>query len=211
MDVEPLRRRPASAAGCRRCGRAGAARSGCSRREISSLPGSATKARADLAALLGAHRDVLQVRIVRRQPPGGGRGQRVGGVDAAGLRVDLARAARRCRCPSAWRAGASRGSRGAAAWPSAARSSSTSASVAQAPVLVFLPPGRPHLAEQHVADLLGRADVERLAGQLVDLALEPAELLREVAGEARQDLAVDRMPRASIRASTGASGRSSVS
>jgi hypothetical protein len=39
---------------------------------------------ADLAAFLGADRDVLQVGIVRGQPAGGGRGQGVGGVHPAG-------------------------------------------------------------------------------------------------------------------------------
>ena len=46
---------------------------------------------ADLAAVLGADRDVLQVRIGRRQPPGRGRGERVVGVHAVRRRIDEAR------------------------------------------------------------------------------------------------------------------------
>ena len=46
---------------------------------------------ADLAAFLGADRDVLQVRLGRRQPAGGGRGERVAGVHALGVRIDVVR------------------------------------------------------------------------------------------------------------------------
>ena len=45
---------------------------------------------ADRAAFLGADRDVLQVRLGGGEPAGRGRGERVVGVDAAGLRVDVA-------------------------------------------------------------------------------------------------------------------------
>ena len=45
---------------------------------------------ADLAAFRGADRDVLQVRLGRGQPAGRGRGQRVGGVDALGVGMDVA-------------------------------------------------------------------------------------------------------------------------
>ena len=53
---------------------------------------------ADGAAFGCAHRDVLQVRLDRREPPRGGRGERVGGVHAARLGMDVGRAARRYRC-----------------------------------------------------------------------------------------------------------------
>ena len=43
---------------------------------------------ADAAAVLGAYRDVLQVRIRRGQAAGGGTGLVVAGVHAAGVRVD---------------------------------------------------------------------------------------------------------------------------
>ena len=55
-----------------------------------------------------------------------------------------------------------------------------------------MPPGKLHLAEQNVAELLGRAGIERLAGELLDLFFERALFLREFAGQARQHLAVDR-------------------
>ena len=44
---------------------------------------------ADLAADLGADRDVLQIGVGRRQPPGLRAGQAEAGVDPAGLRIDL--------------------------------------------------------------------------------------------------------------------------
>ena len=51
--------------------------------------------------------------------------------------------------------------------------------------------GQAHLAEQHVADLLRRAGRELLAGDLLDLGLEPGERLGEIARQPRQDLPVD--------------------
>ena len=69
----------------RRCGRGCAARPASSRPTTSLLPGSATKHDADLAAELGADRDVLEVRVGARQAAGG-RGRLVEGrVQAAGL------------------------------------------------------------------------------------------------------------------------------
>ena len=44
---------------------------------------------ADGAAFARAHRDVLQIRLERRQPAGGGGGERVGGVHAARLGMDV--------------------------------------------------------------------------------------------------------------------------
>ena len=48
------------------------------------------KRAADLAAVLGADRDVLQIRLRRRQPSGRGRSQRVIGVHAVRGRIDEA-------------------------------------------------------------------------------------------------------------------------
>ena len=87
---------------------AGAARSASSRQLSSWCPGSATKARADLAAFLGADRDVLQVGVGRGQPAGRGRRHREGGVHAAGARVDLRLQRVGIGASSASRAGASR-------------------------------------------------------------------------------------------------------
>ncbi len=56
----------------------------------------------------------------------------------------------------------------------------------------LLAPRQAHLAEQDVAELLGRGEVERRADDLLDLGLDPRHPLRELAGQARQHLAVDR-------------------
>ena len=53
------------------------------------VPGLGDEGVADLAADLGPDRDVLQVRIVRRQPSGLRAGQREAGVDPPRLGVDL--------------------------------------------------------------------------------------------------------------------------
>jgi hypothetical protein len=50
------------------------------------VTGLGDEARADLAAELGADRDVLKVRVGGRQPAGRRRGLVEGGVQAAGLR-----------------------------------------------------------------------------------------------------------------------------
>ena len=57
-----------------------------SRRTSRLVAGLGDEGVADLAADLGADRDVLQIGVVRRQPPGLRAGQRVAGVDAAGRR-----------------------------------------------------------------------------------------------------------------------------
>ena len=75
--------------------------------------------------------------------------------------------------------------------PCPARSSSASESVLQAPVAVLRPPRQAHAAEQDVAQLLGRADVEALAGELVDLGLDGRAGGGEIVGEAAQQLRVD--------------------
>ena len=51
--------------------------------------------------------------------------------------------------------------------------------------------GQPERAEQHVAELLGAAGIDRLAGNLLDLQFEPFGVCREFAGQPRQHLAVD--------------------
>ena len=128
---------------------------------------------ADLAAVLGAHRNVLQVRLGRRQPAGRGRGQRVGGVDAVGLRIARRSAARRYRSISASRPAASRGSCCGNSWPCSASSSSTLRRGRPRAGLGLRAAGQAHLAEQDVAELLRAAEIERLAGELLDLGLEP--------------------------------------
>ena len=146
---------------------------------------------ADLAPFLGADRNVLQVRLGRRQAPGRGRGERVGRVDAAGRGIDEARQrvgvgrlelgdlppfehARRqlmafggqvLEHARRGRPGAGRG---------------------------LLAAGQPHLAEQDVAKLLRRSGVEGRADDRADLGLEPGHALGKLARHARQDVAVDR-------------------
>ncbi len=148
---------------------------------------------ADLAAFLGADRDVLQVGIGRRQPAGRGRGQGVGGVDPVGLRIDrrhqvvgvgalqlrelapVQQDARQlvalCGQVLQHRRVGGRSARGGGAAG-----------------------GQAHLPEQQVADLLGRAQVERPAGDAVGLEFELAHPNREVVGEQPKPLRVDLDP-----------------
>ena len=123
--------------------------------------------------------------------PVGGRGQRVAGVDALGLRIDVVRQ----------RVGVGRAQlRHLPPVQNLLRQ--LVALLGQ--VFQHLRAGRPlaglglgaagqaHLAEQDVAQLLRAAGIDRRAGELVDLVLEPGLLLRELAGQPRQHLAVDR-------------------
>ena len=146
---------------------------------------------ADLAAVLGANRNVLQVRLVRRQPARGGRGQRVGRVHAMGLRMDIFRQ----------RVGIGRFQfRDLPPFQNLLRKF-----VALLGEFVEdLRRGRPraglglgaaghsHLAEDDVADLLGAADIDRLARDLLKLGLDARRGLGEIARQPRQHLAVDR-------------------
>ncbi len=137
---------------------------------------------ADLAAFFGAHRDILQIRLGRRQPAGRGGGERVTGVHAVGGRVDVSRQ----------RLGVCRAQ---------LRHLPPVENLARQLVALlgqffeFARAGRPlaglgfraarqvHLAEQNVAELLGRAGIERLAGQRLDFFLQRALLLGEFAGQ----------------------------
>ena len=47
------------------------------------------------------------------------------------------------------------------------------------------------LAEENVAELLGRADVERLAGAFVDFGFQPLHPLREFVGQPAQEIGID--------------------
>ena len=118
---------------------------------------------ADLAALLGAHRDVLQVGIVGREPARWWSRPARRRCAPGRCSARPPGPGRRCRCPSAWRAGASRAAARGSAWPWAARSSSTAGVGAPGAGGGLLAAGQAHLAEQHVADLLGAAEVERPA------------------------------------------------
>ncbi|MBA7476206.1 hypothetical protein ES707_11588 [subsurface metagenome] len=146
---------------------------------------------ANLAAVFGAHGDVLQVRLVRRQPARGGRRQRVGRVHAMGLRMHVIRQ----------RIGIGRFQLGNLP-PFQNLLREVVALLGE--VIEHLCRGRPcaglglgaagksHLAEDDVAELLRAADIDRLAGELLDFGLDPRRRLGEVARQARQHLAVDR-------------------
>ena len=71
--------------------------------------------------------------------------------------------------------------------------------------------GQLEVVEQELAELLGRAEVELVAGQLVDLLFQPRDALRERGGEPRQDAGSTLTPARSMSASTPTIGRSSVS
>ena len=51
--------------------------------------------------------------------------------------------------------------------------------------------GQLHLAEQDVAELLGRSGIDWFAGERLDFVLEPRLFLRKFAGQPRKHLAVD--------------------
>jgi hypothetical protein len=138
---------------------------------------------ADAPALLGAHRDVLQVRLGRRQAPGGGRRERVRGVDALRLRMDEARQRIRIGRLELGELTPFEDARrqlvtllGEVLEHLGTRRPGTGGSLGGA--------GKAHLAEQDVTELLGRAEVERPAGEFVDLGFEPRHALREFAREA---------------------------
>ncbi len=144
---------------------------------------------ADLAALLGADRNVLDVGLARREPPGRGDGELEAGVDAAGLRLDLVDE----------RVGIGRFQLlELAPVEDAARQIVGEGELLQhrgvgriGAGLALLAAGQAELAEQHVAQLLRRADVELVAGEDIGLALVLGHALREIRGEGVQRLAVD--------------------
>ena len=145
---------------------------------------------ADLAALLGAHRDVLQIGFGRGETARGGCRHRVAGVDAAGLRVDVARQ----------RVGIGRAQLGQL--PPVEHAPRQFHALA-GEILQRVGVGRPgaggrlasagqaHAAIEHVAQLLGRADVEALARQIVDLRLDRRRRRGELVREPLQHVGVD--------------------
>jgi hypothetical protein len=126
----------------------------------------------------GADRDVLQVRVVARQPPGHRDGLRIGRVDAAGLRVHHQR--------QLVGVGALQ-LREAAVLEQLARQRVVGGELLQH-VLVgrrraargLAADRQAELAEQDLADLLRAAEVERLARELVGLLLERRHALGEL-------------------------------
>jgi hypothetical protein len=53
------------------------------------MAGLGDKGAANAPAFLGADRNILQIGVIRREPPGRGHRERVGGVHPRGLAVDL--------------------------------------------------------------------------------------------------------------------------
>ena len=96
---------------------------------------------ADAAAFLRADRDVLQIRIGRRQPPGRGDRHRERRMHPPGLRIDLVHQRIGIGAISASPAAAIPGCVSAVPCPCSASACSTEESVPQAPVFIRLPPG----------------------------------------------------------------------
>ena len=121
---------------------------------------------ADFAAFLGAHRNVLQIGLVRRHPPGQRVRQPVGRVDAAQFRVDLLDQ----------RVGVGAFELGELAPVEHPRRQIVRQRQffedrrigAVSAELVLAAARQAQFVEQHFAQLLGRADIEGVAGELMD-------------------------------------------
>ena len=146
---------------------------------------------ADFAAVLGADRNVLQVRIGRRQPAGGGGGERVVRMHAMRRRIDEARQ----------RIGIGRFQfRHLAPVEDLLRQFvallgqflERRAPVAHWPVLVLVPPGNCSLPNRISPICFGEPRLTGLAGECADLGFKACCFLGEFAGQPRQHLAVDR-------------------
>ena len=145
---------------------------------------------ADLAALLRAHRNVLQVGLGGGEPARGGRRQRVGRVDALRLRIDEVR--------QSVRIGGAELRELAPVEHAAGEFDALRCQVFErvrigAPCsgLGLPAAGQAHAAEEDVAQLLGRADVEALPRELVDLHLDSGGSGGEFVRQAAQDLRID--------------------
>ncbi len=148
------------------------------------------KSLADAAAFFRAHGNVLEIGIGGGQPAGRGRAHRVGGVDAAGLRVDIGR--------QRIGVGAAQLGEAAPVQHQLGDGMALGGHVLQhigvrgpRAGLGFAAAFQLELAEQDVAQLLGRADVEFLAGELVDLGFHLRLRLAEIVGQAAQQIGID--------------------
>ena len=147
------------------------------------------KASLHAPALGRADRYVLQVRLVAGEPPGDRHRLRIVGVHAAGPRVDHLR--------QLVGVGALElGERAVLEQPG--RQRIVGGELLQLGLVGRRRAGRrapadrqAELAEQDLADLLRRAEVERLAGELVGLRFERQHALGELAALRRQQLGVD--------------------
>ncbi len=133
---------------------------------------------ADAATLRRADRDVLQVRVVRRKPASDSNGLRIGGVYPPGLCIDHARQL----------VGVGRLELGDATVVEQQLGQREIGRQLLQHVLVggglaagrFLADRQTLLLEQDLLDLLGRVEVERLAGRLVRFPFELEHLLAEL-------------------------------
>ena len=148
---------------------------------------------ADLTADLAADRDILKIGVGRRQPPGLRADQAVAGVDAAGLWVDLL----------LQRVGIGRLELGELAplqnHPRdrhAVAFEPFQLALIGRPVarLALAPALQAQLVEQYLAQLLGTADGEGLAGLGMDGGFHARHFLREFARQAGEIIAVDHDP-----------------
>ena len=145
---------------------------------------------ADAAAFLGAHRDVLQIGIGGGQAPGRGRRHRIGRMHAAGLGIDVGR---------------QRIGIGAAQLGQAAPFQHLlgDGMALRRHVFQHIGVGGPgaglglaaafqlHAVEQDFAQLLGRADIELAARQLVDFGFQRRLRLGEIVGQLAQQVGID--------------------
>ena len=145
---------------------------------------------ADLAAQRGADGDVLQIGIRRRQPSGGRARLIEAGMQPAGPRVDQrgqgvdVRALELGELAVFQHLAHDLVFRGQ-------RLQNVDRGGARLPLAVFHRRGQLQIVEQHVAQLLRRADVERPAGEPVDVRGEARDLRLHQRGEALQFVVVD--------------------
>ena len=146
------------------------------------------EAAADLAAELCADRDVLEIRIRARQPAGGRRSLVEGRVESARLGGDQSRervevgALQLRQLPPGLDL-----SDDLVLVADRRQHAGVRREAGLAPALL----AQAELVEEDPAELLGRADGELLAGELVDLALEPRDVLRNALRKPAEPLDVE--------------------
>ena len=148
---------------------------------------------ADLAALFGANRDVLQVRVRRGQPPGGGRGQREGGMDPPGARRDGRH--------QSLGIGAAQLGQLAPVQQDLGQGVAGQGQVfehggigAPGPGRGLLAAGQAKLAKQYVADLFGAGQIERVTDNLLGLDLQIVHAQGKLVGQLAQTFLIDLNP-----------------
>ena len=152
------------------------------------VPGLGDERAADLAAERRPDRDVLEVRPDRGEPAGGGGGLAEEGVQPAGLGVDQPGQRLEVRVQQL---------RLLAPLLDHLDDRVQLAELSEHPCIGRVPglalavDGQPEPLEQHLAELLGRAQRERALGQLVGPRLELVDLVAELGGDLREAVGVD--------------------